>query len=222
MQECHAAICDALGGDDTNSQETQLAKLREEGGVIDQRHDRKYRGTFKLFDALIELTDKPETAASLLALRARLQPLGLPQVNTSWIDESGNAATARGALDKDARAMLKAITTVDGHTADDEVMAWIKAGESLGPVAAEKAALEHKIANPDTATEPAALHAARLGWIKIARALESNLDLVKNRTTDDRATVLGLLYQAVASAERRGPGGGKSAPVKPPQAPANG
>ena len=84
IQEAHEALVSSLGGDDTATLEAQIAKLREQGATIDSRHDRKYRGTWKLFDALIELSDSQETADALIALRNRLQPAGLIQVNASW------------------------------------------------------------------------------------------------------------------------------------------
>jgi len=215
VTEAHDALCVALGGEDNSPIDEQIQALGKEGAVLDERHDRKYRGTWKLIDALVELTDKPETAESLLAVRDKLQPGGLPQVNASWIDEAGNAATVRQDLDKATRAELKRIPSIEGRTLDDEVQAWVKAGEALGPVAAKKAALEHQLANPEDGADSQALRAARLQWIRIARALESNLDLVKKISSEDRGKVLGLLHQAAANAERR-----SAARRKPEPAPA--
>ena len=204
VAESHAALCAALGGDDTRAVEAQIARLREDGTALDDRHDRKYRGTFNLFEALIELCDAPDTTAALISLHGRLHPAGLAQINVSWQGEAGHAATVRTALTKGDRALLKTIATVDGRTALDEVHAWIEAGDDLGPVAARKATLEYQLAHPETTTESAALHNARLAWIRSARALESNLEIVKNLPAEERSEVLGLLVQAAASAGRRG------------------
>lgn len=215
IEEVHGGLCDAMGGDDEAPLEAQLARLREDGGVLDARHDRKYRGTWKLFEALIELADKDETTAALTALRNKVLPKGLPLVNATWGAESGNAETVRGDLDKGVRAQLKAIASTEGRTLDDEVQAWVKAGEALGPIAAQKAAVEVQLANPVEVSSGAALNAARNAWIKTARALETNLDLVKGLTAEERAAVLGLLVQSAASAER-----GAARRVSDPQQPA--
>ena len=213
VAEAHEALCAALG-EDTSPLEQQIQALSKEGAVLDEQHDRKYRGSWKLIDALVELTEDPETAKSLIALRDKLQPGGLLQVNASWIDEAGNAATVRQSLDKPTRAELKRIPSIEGRTLDDEMQAWLKAGEQLGPVAAKKAALEHQLANPEEDAE--SLRPVRLGWIKIARALESNLDLVKKISNEDRAKVLGLLHQSAANAERRGTSRRKPEPAPAP------
>ena len=226
IEEAHGGICDALGGEDDRALEEQLQRLREQGGVLDERHDRKYRGTWYFFEALIELADKPETAQSLTALRDRIHPNKLPQVNATWAAESGNAATVHAEIDKDTRTQLTALHTVEGRNLLDEVMAWIKAGEALGPIAAEKATIEHRMEHPEEASQAGAIHAARLAWIKVVRALESNLDLVKGLTPKERSTVLGLLHTTAASADRynaskRG-GGAEPTPPTPPPGPANG
>ncbi len=215
VAEAHDDLCAALG-EDTSPLEEQIQALSKEGAVLDDQHDRKYRGSWKLIDALVELTEDPETAKSLIALRDKLQPGGLLQINASWIDEAGNAATVRQSLDKPTRAELKRIPSIEGRTLDDEMQAWLKAGEQLGPVAAKKAALEHQLANPEEGEESKALRSARLGWIKIARALESNLDLVKKISNEDRAKVLGLLHQSAANAERRGTPRRKPEPAPAP------
>lgn len=227
IEEVHGGICDALGGEDNTALEEQLKRLREQGGVLDERHDRKYRGTWYFIEALIELADKPETAQSLIALRDRIHPNKLPQVNATWAAESGNAATVHADIDKDVRAELTALHTIEGRTLLDEVMAWIKAGEALGPIAAEKATIEHRIEHPEQVSSDGALHAARLAWIKTVRALESNLDIVKGLTATERSTVLGLLHQTAASADRynaskRQGGGDEPKPPTPPNGPATG
>jgi plasmid stability protein len=202
IEEAHRALCDAMGGDDAAPLEAQLARLREEGAALDARHDRKYRGSWMLLAALIELADDDETVAALAALRDTVHPKGLTLVNAAWSAEAGNAETVRGELDKGLRARLRAIASTEGRTLDDEVQAWLKAGESLGPLTAQKASLEVQIARPAAVSAGAALNAARHGWIKTARALSSNLDLVKGLTAEERAAVLGLLQQSAAAAER--------------------
>lgn len=79
-------------GEDTSPLEQQIQALSKEGAVLDEQHDRKYRGSWKLIDALVELTEDPETAKSLIALRDKLQPGGLLQVNASWIDEGSRCS----------------------------------------------------------------------------------------------------------------------------------
>ncbi len=132
---------------------------------------------------------------------------------------SGSAATLREELDKPSRAELKRIPSIEGRTLDDEVQAWVKAGEQLGPIAAKKAALEHQLANPEEVTESPALHDARMRWIKIARALESNLDLVKGLSNEDRGKVVGVLQTAAANAERRSAARRKPVPTPEPAKP---
>ncbi len=203
VTESHQAICDALGGEDDTPLEAQLQRLREQGNALDERHDRKYRGAWMLCEAFIELADKPETAERLLALRDRLHGNGLTQVNAPWAAEAGNAESVRALLDKKTRAELAKIPSIEGRTLDDEVTAWVKAGEALGPVAAQKAAVEHQLENAADVSSGSALRTARLDWIKIARALETNLDLIKNLAPEERSAVLGLLHRSAASAERQ-------------------
>lgn len=203
IEEAHRALCAALGGEDGSPLEAQLTALRAQAGSLDERHDRKYRGTYKLLDALIELADDPTTAEAILALRDRLLPHGVAHVKATWATEAGHAATVHAALDKATRAELKRFATVEGRTLDDEVQAWVKAGVELGSVAAQKASVEHQIANTAVASKAATLHDARKGWIKTVRALATNFDLSKDVSTEDRALVFGLLDQAANAAERR-------------------
>ena len=215
IEEAHQAILAALESSGTATLDAQVAQLRAEGDALDLRHDRKYRGTYKLLDALAELADEPDTATALLALRDRLHPKGLAQVNTTWADEAGNAATVRAGIDKATRTQLKAIGSNKGRTIDDEVQAWLQAADRLGPLGAQKAAAEHQVQHAKSAPETPAMNAARNAWIKVARALESSLDLVKGLPSAHRSAVLGLLYDSAAKAERRSAGQRKGAPDEP-------
>lgn len=203
IEEVHQGVLRALEADGGDALAEQIATLRSEGDAYDLRHDRKYRGTYKLLDALAELADEPATATALLALRDQLHPNGLSQVNTTWADEAGNAATVRAGLDKAVRSGLKAVSSTEGRTLDDEVQAWLKAADKLGPVAAKKAAAEHQAQNNQADANTPVMNAARNQWIKVARALESTLDLVKDASPAQRSAVLGLLYDSAAKAERR-------------------
>jgi len=214
IEQAHVALLKELEADDGAGLDAEIADLRAAGEALDERHDRKYRGTYKLLDALAELADSPETATALLALRDRLHPNGLPQVNLPWAAEAGNAATVRAGLDEGARAELQAVASIEGRTLYQEADAWLTAAEGLGPVAAQKAAAEHQAQNPGT--ESKALTKARNHWVKVARALESSLDLVANVTAKQQSAVLGLLYSEAVKAEQRGAQQRTPAPADPP------
>lgn len=203
IEEAHRGIAAVLEADGGAALDQQIAELRTEGGAIDLRHDRKYRGSYKLLDALAELADEPATATALLALRDQLHPNGLSQVNTPWAEEAGNAATVRRSLSRETRASLKAVSSTEGRSLDDEVQAWLKAADNLAALAARKAAAEHRAQNLHADRETPAMNTARNQWVKVARALESSLDLVKDVTPAQRGAVLGLLYDSAARAERR-------------------
>ena len=203
ITDAHAAICDALGGEDDTPLEKQLERLREQGAPFDERHDRKYRGSLMLFEAFIELADKPETVERLTALRDQLHKNGGVQVNAEWAAEADNAETVRAKLDKPTLAELAKIPSIEGRSLADEELAWMKAGAALAPIAAKKAAVEHQIKNSNDPSHAGVVRAARHEWIKVARVLEANLGLIKTLPDDERSAVLGLLHKTADAAERR-------------------
>ena len=188
----------------------RVTVIQEKQGVVDILHDRKLRGAIGLLSSLADLTDEPLKAASYLDLRDRLSPEGLRATIKSYTEEAGAAKMLLGRLDESSRQLLATIATPDG-TLMDAVNAWTRAGRELGALESEKIALNQQLTSEGGKVRPLDVMKARNRWIRLAHALESNLEL----SDTDEATVariLGSLHDGEAKADRRTGSAPTSAP----------
>jgi len=179
----------------------RVTAIQEKQATIDIPYGRKLRGSFGLLSSLADLTDDPSKAAAYLDLRDRLSPEGLRAILKSYTEKAGAAKMLPGRLDESSRELLASIATPDGKLMD-AVKAWTRAGRELGALEREKVALNQQLANEEGKVRPADVVKARNRWIRLAHALESNLEI----SAADEATVaniLGSLHDGEARADRR-------------------
>jgi hypothetical protein len=206
---------------DTSAADAELAALKDRAAAQDGRHDRKARGTYLVLSGLAEVAEDADLAAALLALRDRLLPRGLGTTTMSYADEVGHAQVVKKLLDAPTRAALEKVKTLGGRTLDDEVGAWVAAGEALATIEAERTRKERA---RDAAAVPSAGDAlrARNAWIRAANALVSNLDLAGDVDDATRGRILDPFRQAEARSDRRGAGRRPGRPTPPPASEAEG
>ena len=176
----------------------ELARLAEQAGQTDGKHDTLARGTHMLLSGFAELTAEPEAASALLRLRDLLLPLGLGISTKSYREEAGEALRLQERLSPDVKQQLTAVAVGTG-TLLDVVNEWIATGRLLGQLEDRRAALLQAQTTPASSVT---VLQARNQWIRAATALVSFLDLVNL----DEATlqlIVGSLREAERSSERR-------------------
>ncbi|WP_437731869.1 hypothetical protein [Sorangium sp. So ce1335] len=201
VEEAHGRILTTqrLG----SSLQQQLKALMEKALALDATHDRKLRGAYNYLGALAEMTDDPAFAAALLDLRDRLMPSGLKAISRSYGDQAGDAKLLRSRLDDASEKLLKKLKTPEGPLAQ-VVEAWVAAALEIEKVEAQREQLALSApAHTDGATPREVLN-ARNAWIRVVRAVETNLALEKAATGEIAERLLGRLRRESARADRRG------------------
>ncbi|WP_437951329.1 hypothetical protein WME98_11130 [Sorangium sp. So ce296] len=196
------------------SLQQQAKALMEKALALDATHDRKLRGAYNYLGALAEMTDDPEFAAALLDLRDRLAPAGLKAVARSYGDQAGDAKLLPSRLNEASEKLLKKLKTPEGPLSQ-VVDAWVAAALEIEKVEAQREQLAlNTPANIDGATPREVLN-ARNAWIRVVRAIETNLALEKAATGEITERLLGRLRRESARADRRGRKGGAEGAVDP-------
>ncbi|WP_438024055.1 hypothetical protein [Sorangium sp. So ce233] len=197
-----------------SSLQQQSKALMERALALDATHDRKLRGAYNYLGALAEMTDDPAFAAAILDLRDRLAPAGLKAISRSYGDQAGDAKLLRSRLDDASEKLLKKLKTPEGPLAQ-VVDAWVAAALELEKVEAQREQLALSApANTDGATPREVLN-ARNAWIRVVRAVETNLALEKAATAEIAERLLGRLRRESARADRRARKGGAEAAAEP-------
>ncbi|MGK4000184.1 hypothetical protein [Sorangium sp. So ce1024] len=212
VEEAHGRILTTqrLG----SSLQQQLKALMERALALDATHDRKLRGAYNYLGALAEMTDDPAFAAALLDLRDRLAPAGLRAISRSYGDQAGDAKLLRSRLDDASEKLLKKLKTPEGPLAQ-VVDAWVAAALEIEKVEAQREQLtQSSPSNTDGATPREVLN-ARNAWIRVVRAIETNLALEKTATGEITERLLGRLRREAARADRRGRKGGAPGAAEP-------
>ena len=199
IEECHESL---ISTQTTSSAIlARVAAIQEEQATLVLVHDRKLRGVIGLLSALAEISDDPSKATAYLDLSNRLSPDGLRGTGKSYADKAGAAKMIPGRLDASATKLLARIPTAEGKLID-VVDAWTQAGHRLGVLEEEELALNRQLTSNEGGKRPGDVVKARNRWIRLARALETNLEV----SDADEATVsrlLGSLHDAEARAGRR-------------------
>jgi hypothetical protein len=186
----------------SSSIQQRIKALIERSAELDARHDRKMRGCYTLLTALAELADAPVLAAAILDLRDRLVPAGLKAITRSYTEEAGDAKLLPSRLDEASTKLLKTLQTAEGPLSD-AVDAWIEAALELERIDAERVLLTAALpADDDGITARDGLN-ARNTWIRVARAIETNLALEKAATPEIVERLLSRLHREEAKADRR-------------------
>ncbi|AUX36137.1 MULTISPECIES: hypothetical protein [Sorangium] len=212
VEEAHGRILTTqrLG----TSLQQQAKALMEKVLALDATHDRKLRGGYNYLGALAEMTDDPAFAAALLDLRDRLAPAGLKAVARSYGDQAGDAKLLPSRLNDASEKLLKKLKTPEGPLSQ-VVDAWVAAALEIEKVEAQREQLAlNTPANTDGATPREVLN-ARNGWIRVVRAIETNVALEKAATGEITERLLGRLRRESARADRRGRKGGAEGAVEP-------
>ncbi|WP_437777175.1 hypothetical protein [Sorangium sp. So ce1097] len=197
-----------------SSLQQQLKALMERALALDATHDRKLRGAYNYLGALGEMTDDPAFAAALLDLRDRLAPAGLRAISRSYGDQAGDAKLLRSRLHDASEKLLKKLKTPEGPLAQ-VVDAWVAAALEIEKVEAQREQLTlNAPSNIDGATPREVLN-ARNAWIRVVRAVETNLALEKAATGEITERLLGRLRREAARADRRGRKGGAEGAAEP-------
>ncbi len=225
IEAAHAGLLAGDGPTGDDAREKERAALYEQGVTLDQRHDRKGRGAFTLLTALVDLSDDPAEAESLLALRHALFPDdNLAVLSASWKGEAGNARRVREKVlgDKALTALLKAIPLMGRHTLLDGVKDFVGAAEKLGAVEDRRVALEEP-ATPDARSGRVK---ARNRWIAVSNSLVHLVDDLLELEPTARRALLGATTDAEGKADARAlgrrPAEVVAEPVKPVSGPGQG
>jgi hypothetical protein len=202
IEECHESL---ISTQTTSSAIlARVGAIREEQATIAIVHDRKLRGVIALLTALADISDDPSRATAYLDLRDRLSPDGLRATTKSYADKAGAAKMIPGRLDASSTKLLARIPTSEGKLVDI-VDAWSQAGHRLGVLEEEELALNRQLTSNEGGNRPGDVVKVRNRWIRLARALETNLEV----SDADEATVarlLGSLHDAETKAGRRAAG----------------
>jgi hypothetical protein len=177
----------------------ELAAILEKQARLDALHDRKMRGAIALLDALADIADDAQDAERYRALRDHLCPDGIEGTAKSYAEEAGAARLLPGRLDESDGKLLQKIAIPGGKLAD-VVEAWTDAAEVLGALEAKKEGLSRQ---PEAGQGRADVVRAKQQWIRVARALETNI-LLSGAAEEAMNAILGPLYEAEVKADRRG------------------
>ncbi|AUX40132.1 hypothetical protein SOCE26_015290 [Sorangium cellulosum] len=197
-----------------SSLQQQTKALVERAIALDATHDRKLRGAYNYLGALAEMTDDPTFAAALLDLRDRLAPAGLKAVSRSYGDQAGDAKLVRSRLDEASEKLLRKLKTPEGPLVQ-VVEAWVAAALELEKVEAQREQLALSAQSSTDGATPRDVVNARNGWIRVVRAIETNLSLEKAATGEVVERLLGRLRRESARADRRGRKGGEATSSQP-------
>jgi hypothetical protein len=176
---------------------------------LDTRHNTKMRGTYNYLTALADLTEDPVLAAAILDLRDRLIPVGLTAVTRSYTEKAGDAKLLPARLDESSTKLLKTLTTPEGPLAN-AVDAWTSAALELEKVDAERRQLTLELAADDDGITGRDVMNAKNAWIRVIRAVETNVALDKAATPEMVEQLLGRLQLEEEKADRRMAGSPKT------------
>lgn len=177
-----------------------LKRLSDDAERIDNRHDRKVRGSYWLLSALAELAETPADSERLLDLRDRIIPRGPATTGMTYVDEAGNVEALKEMLDEQTHVELRRIHTLGGRALDDEIKDLVQAGEALGKLENQRGVLERERDGAPTVQGTAAQ--ARNQWIRATRAFITNAELVSELDEGTLDRIVGPLYAAEAQADR--------------------
>lgn len=212
LEAAHQLLISSLAGG-RNAAADRLSSLRDEAEAQDGRHDRKARGIYWLLSGLSELAEAPEDSERLLSLRDRLLPAGLSTITASYSHQAGHVAVVKKGLTAADRSELRRHKTLSGRTLEDELDAWLQAGEALGRIEAERGQLLRGAATADR-PDPAR---ARHNWIRVTNALLATLELQDDLSPEVVSRLVGPLREAESRADRRRPAKTEPQPEPAPQ-----
>jgi hypothetical protein len=208
IEECHESL---ISTQTTSSAIlARLAAITEEQAALDVVYNRKLRGGITLLSALADLSDEPSKASAYLELRDLLSPEGLRATNKSYAEKAGAAKMLPGRLDDRSKKLVARIPTAEGKLIE-AVDAWTEAGHQLGVLEEEKLALNRQLTSSEDGKRPGDVVKARNRWIRLARALETNLE-VADADEAAVARILGSLHNAELKAARRAGGAREATP----------
>lgn len=179
-----------------------IAAIQREEARRDARHDRKIRGAFAVLSGFADLTDDPDKALALLDLRDRLLPIGLKATIRSYIDEAGDAKRLPSRLDEASKALLHKMPTPDGPL-HFHVDAWTAEAAQIGILEERRDSFLQDDLSGGGGPTAGEMTRARNEWIRVARAVESNLALEHGATPEVVESLLGPLRRAEARADQR-------------------
>jgi hypothetical protein len=168
---------------------------------LDDTHDRKARGLFRLLEGLIDVSDDPKAVARYRALLGRLFPDGLRVVRLPYIEEGGAAVELDRSTGADLREQLAAVS-VGPHNLLEIFESWVEAGHALGKVVRQRAELEAALSRKGSESQSVDLRSGRKVWTQAVRGLLWALEIkpaLKALVEPVNASIL----NAVETAERR-------------------
>ena len=180
----------------------KIAEIQKEQGMRDTRHDRKIRGTHGFLTALAELSDDPEAAADYLDLRERLLPIGNNATMRSYIDQAGDVERLPSRLDDDARKLLTKLGTPDGPL-QVHVDAWMEEATQIAMLDEQRTEIAAQLQAGGAGPTPRDVLEARRAWIRVARAVETNIALSRKADAKTIEKILGAMRTAEMKADRR-------------------
>lgn len=180
----------------------EIVTVQKQQAERDARHDRKIRGSHAVLTGFADLADDPEQARLLLDLRDRLLPIGLKATMRSYVDEAGDATRLPARLDDASKKLLARLPTPQGPLGD-HVAAWTDEAREIGALEEQRDHLNHRLAAGEGGPSAAEVLQARNAWIRVVRALESNLALSPEASDETLEKLLGPLRRAELKADRR-------------------
>jgi hypothetical protein len=192
-----------------------LKALSDEASTLDATYDRQYRSLYHvLFGNQLAASDEADQDA-MASLLKRMFPKGLRMVNTTFLEESGEASLAKQRITEADRGLLAQIPAWNG-TALSLVEAWIATGEKLGDVERRRAQLAEQVASSSNTVSQSDVLTARNQWIRVVRAILSGLALTDDVDEQTLSTILQPLRNAVDKAADRRRSGGDSSAIEAP------
>lgn len=193
-----------LATPDGDASTRELVDLQARERELDQTHDRKAGGAFTMLESAERLSDNADEAARFAKVRAALFPIGSSITQESYISESGNAERVEKLLrDPEVKAALASVSPREGATLLDDVVAFVKAGRSLGALESRKAALTAPASTAAPGDSRATASLLRTEWIQTMNLVVAAARRLKGEHGERFAPVLHEIQQLEAKADER-------------------
>jgi hypothetical protein len=175
---------------------TRLGEIRQEQGVVDDRHDVLVRGLYHRLLAEEHLASDPAVAALFRELRELIFPEGLSITNRSYRHESGHGDIVNSRLSPEHRALLRRLGTHDGNL--------LQAVEEYLALAARLGELDEERAQFDENSHPLrkANAEARNHWTRAITMMRMAVQMI-GPEDQELAEVMVRLDRAEAQATQR-------------------
>jgi len=141
---------------------------------LDGHHDRIARGIYGLLTALAELSNDVSTRDTLLQLRDELLPLGLREIQRTYLEQSGNLQRVHDHVLPRSTVLLQTVPLPEGGTLADLVAGWAELGPEFDRLDSSRRSLRREL---EAMVPTGTLIDARGEWIRLVNAMLAGADL---------------------------------------------